>query len=258
MPASVGRAVVAAALSLPFLPSSASATWSIMVLDRATGLIGVAGASCTFDVYGIAGYVPGKGAVISQSIGNPAARELALKLLDQGVALDSVVRVITAPAFDPQVEEQQYAMATLTGDRAQFTGRAMGVHYAGQRSAEGVLVQGNSLVGAAVLDRASAAVRQARDAGRPMEEVLMAGLEAGADAGGDARCGAQRATSAFLVVVKPDNKPHLPFLTLAVFGVERGGANAVDVLRSRLARWRATGGQMRVTTEWVQPDSKQR
>lgn len=253
MPRSIRRAAVTGVLSLAMLPPSASATWSIIVLDPTTRLIGVAAASCTFDVYGIAGFVPGKGAVISQSIGNPAARELALKLLNEGVSLDSVMRIITARAFDPKVEEQQYAMATVDGDRAQFTGRAMGVHYAGQRSADGVLVQGNSLPGAAVLDRALDAVRKARDAGRSMEEVLMAGLEAGAAAGGDARCGAQRATSAFVVVVKPDNRPHLPFLTLAVFGVDQGGVNAVDLLRSRLARWQATGGRMRVTTEWVQP-----
>jgi uncharacterized Ntn-hydrolase superfamily protein len=144
-------------------------------------------------------------------------------------------------------------MATLAGDRAQFTGRAMGVHYAGQRSADGVLVQGNSLAGAAVLDRALAAVREARSARASMEDVLMKGLEAGAAAGGDARCGDQRATSAFVVVVKPDNAPHLPFLTMAVFGVDKGGVNAVDLLRTRVARWQASGGGMRVTTEWVQP-----
>jgi len=255
---SLRRVLVAAVPLLSSLPSSASATWSIMVLDPATGLIGVAGASCTFDVYGIAGFVPGKGAVISQSIGNPAARELALKLLAEGVALDSVLRVITAATFDPRVQEQQYAIGTLGGGRVQFTGGAMGSHYAGERSADGVLVQGNSLPGGAVLDRAMAAVQQARAAGRPMAEVLMAGLKAGADAGGDARCGAQRATSAFLIVVKPENKAHLPFLNLAVFGAEPGGVNAVDVLQARLARWRATGGRMRVTTEWVQPDSTRR
>ncbi|HJU64496.1 MAG TPA: DUF1028 domain-containing protein, partial [Gemmatimonadaceae bacterium] len=161
MYASTRRIVAVCALSLALLPSSAFATWSIIVLDPATRLIGVAAASCTFDVYGIAGFVPGKGAVISQSIGNPAARELALKLLNEGVALDSVMRIITAATFDAKVEEQQYAMATLAGDRAQFTGRAMGTHYAGQRSADGVLVQGNSLPGAAVLDRALEAVRRA-------------------------------------------------------------------------------------------------
>src|SRR5688500_20056779 len=99
---SLRRVLVAAVPVLSSLPSSASATWSIMVLDPATGLIGVAGASCTFDVSGIAGFVPGQGAVISQSIGNPAARELALKLLAERVALDSVLRVITAPTFDPR------------------------------------------------------------------------------------------------------------------------------------------------------------
>jgi hypothetical protein len=30
------------------------------------------------------------------------------------------------------------------------------------------------------------------------------------------------------VVVRSDNRPNLPFLTLAVFGVDKGGVNAVE------------------------------
>ncbi len=40
--------------------SDANATWSIIAVDRNTGEIGIAGASCTFDVQGIASIVPEK------------------------------------------------------------------------------------------------------------------------------------------------------------------------------------------------------
>jgi hypothetical protein len=75
-----------------------------------------------------------------------------------------------------------------------------------------------------------------------MEDVLMAGLQAGADAGGDKRCGAQRATSAFLVVAKPDEPVGRPYLSLIVFGADRGNVNAVDFLHARLSEWEANGG----------------
>ena len=91
----------------------------------------------------------------------------------------------------------------------------------------------------------------------PLEDVIMAGLKAGADAGGDARCGEQRATAAFLAVAKPGDIPNWPYLTLRVVDADRGGAvNAVELLESRLALWKANGGpKMRVTSETVKPDS---
>jgi len=242
----------AVALCLLLLPSKASATWSIMVLDRSTGRIGVAGASCTFDVYGIAAFVPGKGAVISQSIGNGAARELALEMIAKGISPDSILRIITAPSYDARVQEQQYAIATMSGE-IQFTGSAMGSNYAGQRSGAGILVQGNTLPGAEVLDHAFAAVKKAQAEGHSLEDVLLAGLAAGADAGGDVRCGAQRATSAFVVVALPGNTANLPYLNIAIFGVDRGGVSAVELLKARLARWHAIDKKPRVTTEWIQP-----
>lgn len=247
------RALVAAVLLLPCVPRPASATWSIVVLDRERGWIGVAGASCTSDVYGIMRLMPGRGVLIAQAIGNDAAIQRASDLLGQGVAPDSVLRAATAPSVDAQVQDRQYAVANLTGGVAQFTGSATaGWH--GERRAEDVLVQGNSLAGPEVLDRAMAAVRQARAAGRTLEEVVMAGLMAGSEAGGDVRCGEQRATSAFLTVAKPGEKPFLPYLTLSVFGAERGTVNAVEVLRGRLTRWQTTGGpENRITSEGVQP-----
>lgn len=169
------------------------------------------------------------------------------------MAPDSVLRAVTAASVDAQVQERQYAIASLTGGMVQFTGSAT-AGYHGERRAEDVLVQGNSLAGPEVLDRAMAAIQQARAAGRTLEEVVMAGLMAGSEAGGDVRCGTQRATSAFLTVARPGEKPFLPYLTLSVFGAERGTVNAVEVLRGRLTRWQTTGGPAnRITSEGVQP-----
>jgi uncharacterized Ntn-hydrolase superfamily protein len=121
----------------------------------------------------------------------------------------------------------------------------------------GVLVQGNVLTGPAVLDAALAAIEHARDVGKPMEEVVMAGLRAGADAGGDSRCGAQRATSAFIAVAKPLDTPNWPYLTLRVVGTAKGSSiNAVTVLQRRLKLWQSTRGSKNIlTSETVRPDS---
>jgi uncharacterized Ntn-hydrolase superfamily protein len=200
--------------------------------------------------------VPGTGALMTQAIGHPPAMREALALLRAGVTPDSALRVITAPSVDTAIQLRQYAMATFTGGQVQFTGTAA-IDYHGERSADGVLVQGNTLVGPAVLDRAIAAIQGARAAGKPMEEVVMAGLKAGSDAGGDSRCGAQRATSAFLAVAKPGDVANWPFLTLRVVDAARGSSvNAVELLQMRLAHWRVGGGPKNsITSETVRPDS---
>ncbi len=224
--------------------------------DRATGFIGVAAASCTSDVSGIMSLTPGTGALMAQAIGHPAAIREALRLLREGVAPDSVLRAITASSIDTASAARQYGMATFSSGQVQFTGAAT-ADYHGERSSDGVLVQGNILTGPAVLDQTMAAIREARTAGKPMEEVVLAGLKAGSDAGGDARCGAQRATSSFLAVAKPGDVPNWPFLTLRVLDVERGSTvNAVELLAERLTHWRAGGGPTRrITSESVRPSS---
>ncbi len=250
------RAVIAATLLIPCFPAPASATWSIIVLDRATGFIGVAGASCTSDVYGIMALIPGTGALMAQAIEHQPAMREAIRLLRAGVAPDSVLRAITSAALDSASHDRQYGMATFAHGKIQFTGSALRA-YRGERSGDGVLVQGSLLAGPAVLDRALEAIQRARAAGKSLEDVVMAGLKAGADAGGDSRCGAQRATSAFLAVAKPGDVPNWPYLTLRVVDAEKGGSvNAVNMLQTRLELWRTNGGQkLRITSETVKPDA---
>src|SRR4051812_43467218 len=144
MKISVRCALFSAALLTMGPPASAAATWSIIVVDRRTGLIGVAGASCTSDVYGIMALVPGTGALMAQALGHPPAMREALRLLRAGVAPDSIIRVITALSVDSTIASRQYAIATFTNGQVQFTGKSV-PDYHGERSAVGVLVQGNVL-----------------------------------------------------------------------------------------------------------------
>lgn len=230
-----------AILIASLLPSTASATWSIVILDPKTQRIGVAGASCTGYVYGIMGLLPGKGVLIAQAISSETSIQQAMKLLDHGVGTDSIWRVISNPVFDPDLSIRQYALATLRGEIVQYTGTGT-PDYHGDRKATNVLVQGNTLPGPEVLDRVMTAIRDAQAARRTLEDVLMAGLQAGADAGGDRRCGAQRAMSAFLVVARPDEPVGRPYLSLIVFGSDSSGVNAVDFLHTKLSEWEANGG----------------
>jgi uncharacterized Ntn-hydrolase superfamily protein len=241
MSVSIRRRIIFTILAAGFLPTTASATWSIVILDPATQRIGVAGASCTGYVYGIMGLLPGKGVLIAQAISSEPSIQLGMKLLGQGLTADSVWRVISDPAFDPQLSLRQYALATLRGDIVQFTG-ARTPDYHGDRKATNILVQGNTLPGPEVLDRVMQAIRDAQAARHTLEDVLMAGLQAGADAGGDKRCGAQRAMSAFVVVARPDEPVGRPYLSLIIFGADSGGVNAVDFLHTKLSEWEANGG----------------
>ena len=222
-------------------PSTASATWSIVILDPRTQRIGVAAASCTGYVYGIMGLLPGKGVLIAQAISSDPATQRAMKLLGEGADPDSIWRVIGDPVFDQQLSIRQYALATLRGEFVQFTGHRT-PDYHGDRRAPNVLVQGNTLPGPEVLDRIMAAIRDAQTAQRSLEDVLMAGLQAGADAGGDRRCGAQRAMSSFLVVAGPDEPVGRPYLSIIVFGADSAGVNAVDFLHTKFSEWKASGG----------------
>jgi uncharacterized Ntn-hydrolase superfamily protein len=249
------RVAVTLAVLLLVLPRSAHATWSIVILDREHKWIGVAAASCTPDVYGIMSLRPGQGVLLAQAVGNDAAIQRGNKLLATGLTSDSVVQILVTPANDSASWYRQYAVASFTGGLAQFTGDST-AGYHGALQMPDVLVQGNSLPGPHVLARVMAAIQTAQRAKRTLPEVLMAALSAGAKAGGDVRCGSQRATSAFLVVARPGEKPFLPYLTLSVFGAEKGGANAVNVLSARLNRWLSSGGPNNpITSEGVQPAS---
>jgi hypothetical protein len=64
----------------PFhLLQAAFATWSIIIIDPVTEEIGIAGASCTYNCYGIGKIIPNVGAIIVQAMSNNAARKREYK-----------------------------------------------------------------------------------------------------------------------------------------------------------------------------------
>lgn len=122
--------------------------------------------------------------------------------------------------------------------------------YHGAISGDGFSAQGNMLPGSAVLEAVAKSIDATRKADRPIEEILLSALKAGASAGGDKRCGKQRATSAFITVIRADLPWWEPYLNLNVHHVQKGSANAVALVRREFRRWKARyrGGR---STSWA-------
>ena len=219
-------------LTFFIISTKCSATWSIIIVDPVTKEIGIAGASCTYSVYGIGGIIPGKGAVVAQAMSNMNAKAKVLEMIRSGHTPDSILYSIISTGFDPNSSQQQYGIVSINyiNQPVTFTGGA--THPAsGSLTAEGVSVQGNTLASDQVLKAVFDTVMNARSRGLSIRETLMKALYAGAQAGGDKRCGEQKASSAFITVMKANDDPKKPYLNLSVSGIGKGGKNAVEVLK---------------------------
>lgn len=216
----------------------AQATWSIIIVDPLTKEIGIAAASCTYNVFGIGGIVPGKGAIVAQAMSNMNAKTKGLEMIRSGYSPDSILYTIIDPAFDPNSARQQYGIICVNyPDRpTTFTGGAT-TNPRGSFTAEGISVQGNTLANDQVLKAVFDTVMSARKRGLTIKETLIKALKTGALAGGDSRCGKQKASSAFITVMKANDTPEKPYLNLWVSGTPGKGNNAVDVLEKMYQRW---------------------
>ena len=229
------KIIAALVLSLT-LYTSALATWSIIVIDSKTGETGIAGASCTSDCSGIGSVIPGKGAIIVQAMSNYNAHDVGRRLIREGWSLDEIMnKVLMQARFDP--EHQQYAIVTLKEmDPLTYTGDSA-IFYKGAITGKGISVQGNLLTSENELKAIFDAVIQAQKDSMSISEILMSALIAGSKAGGDKRCGEQKAQSAFLVVAKPEDDEKNPYMKLVVTGQQKGGDNAVVVLLEEYRKW---------------------
>lgn len=190
---------VAAAAALA-LPSAAAATWSIVAVDRGSGEVGVAIASCV-DLpsfyYAPDGALrniviaPGVGAGVTQASINLDAAKRIRADLEAGRTAAAAIEAVAAEDFDDRAEERQHGVVRLDAPSspAAFTGSKT-TPWAGHRTADGVSAQGNILVSEAVVSDTIAAF--GRDAEKPLTERLVASLLAGSRAGGDSRCDRQQ------------------------------------------------------------------
>ena len=222
------------------LSSKISATWSIILIDPKTKEIGIAGASCTYNCYGIGKIVPNMGAIIVQAMSNVQAREKGIEMILAETPPEQIIQALRNPGFDP--ENQQYAVVTIKhfDNPATYTGIST-QEVRGSLTKNGVSVQGNTLASKEELSKIMRAVEQGQKKQLGLAEILLSALEEGSISGGDKRCGKQKASSAFIIVAKPDNKK--PYINLNIFGQGKGGQNAVELLRSKFEKWKKRHGE---------------
>jgi hypothetical protein len=182
------------------LPLPVSATWSIVAVDRETGRVVVASATCVsqgalrnfpsqglWDVQAIV--VPGRGAAVAQAAVDRTRTNQSLirQGLESGLDPDQILAQLRE---DPALEGRQFGMVDLMGRTATFSGARNG---AASLAVEGavrgtgihVVIQGNILASDAVVLEAMGAFLATEGS---LEDRVMAAMEAADAAGGDVRC----------------------------------------------------------------------
>jgi len=186
-PTRLPRALLLSAAVLSALRAAAAppdpATFSIAASDPATGEVGVAVASRFFAVGTVVPWAKaGVGAVATQSSANTSFGPEGLDLMARGLTAEEALRVLLRG--DAGRDRRQVGLVTAAGDSATYTGTGCN-SWAGGRRGPGYAVQGNILVGEAVVAETEKAFLAS--AGKPLAERLLLALSAGDAAGGDSR-----------------------------------------------------------------------
>jgi uncharacterized Ntn-hydrolase superfamily protein len=169
-------------------------TYSIVARDTETGQLGVAVQSHWFGVGTVVPWAePGVGAVATQSIAERGYGPRACDLLRDGEdAAGALQRLVED---DPAAPARQVAVVDVRGGVAAHTG-ALCVEEAGHRTGDGFSCQANMMARPTVPDAmASAFTSQPENA--PLDERLLAALDAAEAEGGDLR---GRQSAALLIV----------------------------------------------------------
>jgi uncharacterized Ntn-hydrolase superfamily protein len=167
-------------------------TFSIVARDPETGDLGIAIASRALAVGAVAPFArAGVGAISTQAAPNVAYGPDGLARLAAGEEAAQVLAALTAA--DSMAAMRQAGIVDTAGRAATYTGASC-LDWAGGRTGPGVAVQGNILVGPAVVDDMLAAYEAATGA---FPRRLLAALRAGDQAGGDSR---GRQSAALLVM----------------------------------------------------------
>jgi uncharacterized Ntn-hydrolase superfamily protein len=185
------RLVLAFLLAFVGLVAPAAATWSILIVDLATGEIAVGIATCLtgFDLRpNTVVVVPGYGVAAAQSFVGPLSlRELIRTGLLNGTPVSAILAQLAA-ADGPGHQSRQYGIASLVGGEITFTGSGAGAWAGGLTGQIGTLrytIQGNVLTGQAVVNAAELAILNTAGS---IGDKLMAAMDAARLMGGDGRC----------------------------------------------------------------------
>jgi uncharacterized Ntn-hydrolase superfamily protein len=187
------RALLSFLAGLLLLTANASATWSIVVVNLATGEVAVGIATCLtgFDLRpNTVVVVPGRGVAAAQSFVGPLSLRQLIRdgFLTGETAQNILLQLANA---DGGHQSRQYGIVSLTGGEVTFTGTGAGIWAGGVTGQTGNLryaIQGNVLTGQPVVTAAEQALINTPGT---LPDKLMAAMEAARVMGGDGRCSCQ-------------------------------------------------------------------
>ena len=182
----------------------AFATWSVIAVDRATGLVVISSATCVAqqsferfpakdlrDVQAI--IVPGKGVAAAQAAVDRTRenQKLIFAELQKGTAPEQILEQLKK---DPAIDGRQFGILDLEGRSAGFSGAkngAVSLDRQGQVAGTQISysIQGNILTSEEVV---TAAVEAFTKASGSLSDRVMAAMEAADAKGGDSRCSCDR------------------------------------------------------------------
>lgn len=245
-------------LALVLLTGQVFATWSIVVVNRRTGEICVASATCieTFNLrtaLSILSAEAGGGA--AQAMVSPLSTRILINdLLALGVPPEEILDAIEAS--DGLFQSRQFGIVDLAGRAVTFSGSNNFQHASGVTGEVGDLVyaiQGNILTGLPVITEAEAALRNTPG---DLGQKVMAAMEAARDWGGDGRCSCdpvfpescgtpppppyKSAHVGFLVIARPGDEPFCSlfacglgdlYMVINKSGLDANDPDVVDEMR---------------------------
>jgi hypothetical protein len=258
------------------VPAVASATWSVIAVDRATNRVVIASATCVDRddefLKGVqAVVVPGKGVAACQAAvdGTHKNQMLVFEQLQKGTAPADIIEMLSQ---DPQFQTRQFGIVDLQGRAAGHSGLGNGyVSQDVQGRVDGTdiffSIQGNILRPGAVVAKAVQAFVNTRGA---LTDRVMAAMEAADGSGGDSRCtcppwpddGLKPANPcdgrtshiAYILMAEPNDPSgashndgkYAMYLTVSQPGADKGphqitpgeNLNPVKTLRQRYDTWR--------------------
>jgi hypothetical protein len=181
------------ALSL-LVPSTASATWSVIAVDKSTGRVVIASATCVnrddaFLMGVQAVVVPGKGVAACQAGVDNTHKNQMLVFAELQKGTDPK-RIIELLSEDPAFQSRQFGILDLEGRSAGHSGLSNGYvsqDIQGQVPGTEIYysIQGNILRPGQVVPNAVKAFLAAKGA---ITDRVMAAMEAADASGGDSRC----------------------------------------------------------------------
>jgi len=272
------RSTVLLLSSLLLAPSTAFATWSVIAVDRTSGRVVIASATCVDRddefLKGVqAVVVPGKGVAACQAgVDNTHQNQmLVFQELQKGTDPKQIIELLST---DPAFQNRQFGIVDTQGRRAGHSGLANGYvsqDMQGQVPGTEIFysIQGNILRPGQVVPNAVQAFLAASGA---MTDRVMAAMEAADGSGGDSRCtcppwpadgsrpaipcdGRTAHVAYILMADKGDasgdshnNGKYAMYITTAQPGPDHGphairageNLNPVKTLRTRYDAWRKT------------------